>query len=391
MWDRAAEEIVRASMQHVRSLLPDGGEIIVHKNNSDGKGNSYGCHENYLLAREMPFGRMASQITPHFVTRQVFCGAGKVGCELPGRPADHVPYQLSQRADFFEEEIGLETTLKRPIVNTRDEPHADAQKYRRLHVIVGDANMSEVATYLKVGTTAIVLGHDRGRRTRRRMAARQPGRGDPPGEPRPDAAPDDHAARRQPGHRARDPVGSARAGPQVRAVPRSRLRRRRRRHRRARQVGDGARRPRSATRPRSPTGSTGWPSSVSSTGYAARHDIEPGSPKLKAIDLQYHDLRVDRCLALRAGLDTMVEPGRGRRRDDRSRRRRHRAYFRGRCLQKFPDDVVAANWDSLVFDIGRDPLRRVPMMEPLRGTADHVGTLIDQSETARELLDRLGQ
>jgi Pup amidohydrolase len=87
----------------------------------------------------------------------VFCGAGKVGCEQPGREPGDVPYQLSQRADFFEEEVGLETTLKRPIVNTRDEPHCDPQKYRRLHVIVGDANMSEVATYLKVGTTAIVL------------------------------------------------------------------------------------------------------------------------------------------------------------------------------------------------------------------------------------------
>ena len=84
-------------------------------------------------------------------------GAGKVGCELPGMSADDVPYQISQRADFFEEEVGLETTLKRPIVNTRDEPHCDASKYRRLHVIVGDANMSEVATYLKVGATAIVL------------------------------------------------------------------------------------------------------------------------------------------------------------------------------------------------------------------------------------------
>ena len=157
VWDRAAEEIVRRSMHEARSLLPDGAEIIVHKNNSDGKGNSYGCHENYLLERALPFGRLTSQITPHFVTRQIFCGAGKVGCELPGRPHDDIPYQISQRADFFEEEIGLETTLKRPIVNTRDEPHADPQKYRRLHVIVGDANMSEVATYLKVGTSAIVL------------------------------------------------------------------------------------------------------------------------------------------------------------------------------------------------------------------------------------------
>ena len=118
--------------------------------------------------------------------------------------------------------------------------------------------------------------------------------------------------------------------------------------------------------------------------------IEPGSPKLKAIDLQYHDLRADRCLALRAGLDTIVDP------DDATAAMTNpptttRAYFRGRCLAKYPNDVVAANWDSLVFDVGRDPLRRVPMMEPLRGTAEHVATLIDTSDTARELLERLGQ
>src|SRR3954464_1887950 len=160
-WDRAAEEIIRRSMVHASAKLSASSsgpaEVIVHKNNSDGKGNSYGCHENYLLARETPFGRIVAQITPHFVTRQLYCGAGKVGCELPGVPAEQVPYQLSQRADFFEEEVGLETTLKRPIVNTRDEPHADAQTYRRLHVIVGDANLSEIATYLKLGTTALVL------------------------------------------------------------------------------------------------------------------------------------------------------------------------------------------------------------------------------------------
>src|SRR4029079_97606 len=160
-WDRAAEEIIRRSMVHASAKLSattaGPAEVIVHKNNSDGKGNSYGCHENYLLARETPFGRIVSQVTPHFVTRQVVCGAGKVGCELSGVGADDVPFQLSQRADFFEEEVGLETTLKRPIVNTRDEPHAHATKYRRLHVIVGDANMSEISTYLKLGTTALVL------------------------------------------------------------------------------------------------------------------------------------------------------------------------------------------------------------------------------------------
>ncbi len=389
VWDRAAEEIVRASMEHVRPMLPDGGEIIVHKNNSDGKGNSYGCHENYLLARETPFGRMAAQITPHFVTRQVFCGAGKVGCELTGRPADHVPYQLSQRADFFEEEIGLETTLKRPIVNTRDEPHADAQKYRRLHVIVGDANMSEVATYLKVGTTAIVLAMIED-----------------------DELGDDWllgnpvAAIRQVSH---DPTlrqtvmlrdGSRATALEIQWGLLERARKYEQSHG-LDCVGEGIGHDVLARWEMVLTGLESDPASVANwvdwvakqrlvDGYASRHGIEPGSSKLKAIDLQYHDLRVERCLALRAGLDTMVGP------DEVADAMTEpptttRAYFRGRCLQKYPADVVAANWDSLVFDIGRDPLRRVPMMEPLRGTAEHVGTLIDDSETARELLDRLGQ
>ena len=91
----------------------------------------------------MPFGRIVGHITPHFVTRQIFCGAGKVGCEA-GLGPDEVPFQMTS-GPSFEEEVGLETTLKRPIVNARDEPHADARKYRRLHVIIGDANLSEVA------------------------------------------------------------------------------------------------------------------------------------------------------------------------------------------------------------------------------------------------------
>src|SRR5699024_8280332 len=104
----------------------------------------------------VPFAAVAGAVTPHLVTRQIFTGSGKVGVEARSIGLD-VPYQLSQRADFFEAEIGLETTIKRPIVNTRDEPHADPRRYRRLHVITGDANCSETATFLKVGTTAIVL------------------------------------------------------------------------------------------------------------------------------------------------------------------------------------------------------------------------------------------
>src|SRR5437763_10087103 len=109
------------------------------------------------MIRAVPFARVVQYVVPHFVSRQIYTGAGKVGTEASAGGSADVAFQLSQRADFFEEEVGLETTLKRPIVNTRDEPHADAQKYRRLHVIVGDANMAEVATYLKVGVTALVL------------------------------------------------------------------------------------------------------------------------------------------------------------------------------------------------------------------------------------------
>lgn len=153
--DRAGERVLAASMLAAQRALPPGEAVVVYKNNSDGKGNTYGCHENYLVERAVPFARIVRDLTAHLVTRQIYTGAGKVGCEMPGhRPA---AFELSQRADFFEAEVGLETTLKRPIINTRDEPHANAERYRRLHVITGDANLAEVATFLKAGVTAIVL------------------------------------------------------------------------------------------------------------------------------------------------------------------------------------------------------------------------------------------
>ncbi len=387
-WDRAADEIVRASMVYARDVLDPGAELVVYKNNSDGKGNSYGCHENYLLSRTTPFGRIAAQITPHFVTRQVFCGAGKVGCEQSNREPSDVAYQLSQRADFFEEEVGLETTLKRPIVNTRDEPHCDPQKYRRLHVIVGDANMSEVATYLKVGTTAIVLS----------MMEE-----DELGEDWLIAAP--VAAIRQVSH---DPTlrrtillrdGRRMTALEIQWGMLERARKYEQTHGLA-SVGEevgadvlGRWEQVLGGLERDPSEVAHWVDWVAKRrlvdGIAERHGLEPASAKLKAIDLQYHDMRPDRCLALRAGLDTIVDPAAATEAMTEPPTTT-RAYFRGKCLQKYAADVVAANWDSLVFDVGRDPLRRVPMMEPLRGTAEHVANVIEQSDTAAELVDRLG-
>src|SRR5271170_8015509 len=157
VYDKAGEEVLRRAMVAAALRIPDQPAPIVYKNNSDGKGNSYGCHENYMMDRTVPFARVIDGVVPHFVSRTLFTGSGKVGVETPALDAESVHYQISQRAEFFEEIVGLETTLKRPIVNTRDEPHADPKRFRRLHVIVGDANMSEIATFLKVGTTAIVL------------------------------------------------------------------------------------------------------------------------------------------------------------------------------------------------------------------------------------------
>jgi proteasome accessory factor A len=128
--------------------------VNLYKNNTDNKGASYGTHENYLMRRETPFSEIVAHLTSFLVSRQVITGAGRVG---RGQDGTGVGFQVSQRADFFEVEVGLETTLKRPIINTRDEPHASADRYRRLHVIIGDANLCEVATLLKLGTTSLVL------------------------------------------------------------------------------------------------------------------------------------------------------------------------------------------------------------------------------------------
>src|SRR6266566_2559220 len=152
-WDKAGERVMAEAAARA-AMMPGGAAIQLYKNNTDNKGASYGCHENYLMRRATPFADIVRHLTPFFVSRQVICGAGRIGIGADGRGEG---FQISQRADFFEVEVGLETTLKRPIINTRDEPHADPEKYRRLHVIIGDGNLCEVATFLKVGTTALVL------------------------------------------------------------------------------------------------------------------------------------------------------------------------------------------------------------------------------------------
>jgi proteasome accessory factor A len=388
LYDRAAELILIESMRAAHDVLPPGQEIVIYKDNSDRKGNAYGCHENYLLDRNLPFGQIITTATSHFVTRQVFTGSGKVGSELPGVGRSEVPFQLTQRAEHFEEEVGLETTLKRPIVNTRDEPHADSQKYRRLHVIVGDANLSQVATFLKVGTTAIVFAMLEDGALERPL---------PIDEPVPSMHHVSHDVSLSKPISVAD--GKMMTAIEVQWELLAQAKEWADRHgleavgedcgklvlERWEEVLSGLERD-----PGSLAQQVDWVAKQRILeGFMARHDCGWEDHRLRALDLMYHDLRPGKSLAAKAGLERLV--------DDAAAAiavseppTDTRAYFRGKCLQKFADSVVAANWDSIVFDVGDDPLRRVPMLEPARGTVDHVGTILEESKTVSELLDRLG-
>lgn len=388
--DKAGERILARSMQAARHLVEPDQELLVHKNNTDGKGNSYGTHENYLVDRAVPFSVLVTHLLPWFVTRQVFTGAGKLGSE---NGAAAVDFQISQRADFFEEEVGLETTLKRPIVNTRDEPHADPQKYRRLHVIAGDANLCEVATFLKVGTTAIVLAMVEDDFLDRKLSIVGPV----------------HAMRTV----SHDP--SCRAtielvdGGSITAVELQweflRLARKYAdetglEHCGGETIGYDVLDRWEATLsalerdPFTLNGRLDWVTKLALLeAYRDRDGLAWDDPKLSLLDLQYHDVRPDRSLyerLVRAGtierildesevITAMTEPPEST-----------RAYFRGRCLSRWPDSVVAANWDSIILDVGSDPLRRIPMMEPLKGTRAHVERLFNECATPAELVARLG-
>ena len=200
--DKAGERIVEDLLhQAEKRLREDGisGNILLFKNNTDSAGNSYGCHENYLVSRDVSFQRLAEALIPFFVTRQIFAGAGKV---LQTPRGFH--YCLSQRAQHICQEISGATTSSRSIINTRDEPHADAERYRRLHVIVGDSNMSEVATYLKIGTTALVLDMIEDGFFDRDYSLQSPGAGDPRHLARSDVARGDQAEGRPLDHGAPD-------------------------------------------------------------------------------------------------------------------------------------------------------------------------------------------
>ena len=391
LYDCAGDAILGQSMAAANAILPDGQNIVIYKNNSDGKGNSYGCHENYLMDRRVPFSTIASEVMPHFITRQIYCGAGKVGYEVPWeQDADDTAaqgFQLTSRADFIEEQIGLETTIKRPIINTRDEPHSDYQRFRRLHVIVGDANMSQVATLLKLGATALVLAMIEDEFMPFELEFENP-----VGALR--AISSDLTLRQ--------PVRLA-DGQQVTALDIQWEF-----YERARKFSElggleclgetcgelvlerwEAALNGLETDPHSQAGVVDWVAKYRLIdGYRQRENLPWDSPRLKALDLQYHDLRPDKGLAQRLGLERLFAP------EEINHAVDHppadtRAYFRGRCLEKFGRQILAANWDSVVFDVGDEYPRRVSLQNPHQGTEAETAQLFADSATLEDLLEAM--
>ena len=330
------------------------------------------------------------------MTRQVFTGAGRVG-HRAGEP--DVGFQISQRADFFEAEVGLETTLNRPIINTRDEPHADAAKHRRLHVITGDANLSETSTWLKVGTAAWVLRVVEAGTLGTDLRLAAPVGGDARGQPRPVLPGTARAGRRAPDDGGRDPArlpgplpGAAHLARRPTTCPAS-----------GRAEAEALFAAWQETLDQLATDVTlladrlDWVAKLAlMESYRARDGLGWDAPKLAAIDLQYAD--VDPGRSLYAALAAQgPDPAPGHRRGDRARpderrRRDTRAYFRGRVMELFGPSVVAASWDSVIFDLpDRPALQRVPLLDPLRGTAEQVGAMLDACDDVSDLFAALGR
>jgi proteasome accessory factor A len=382
-WDKAGEQVM-LDAQRRAAALPGGQPILLYKNNTDGKGASYGAHENYLMRRSTPFADIVKHLTPFFVSRQVVCGAGRVGIGQDGR--DH-GYQISQRADFFEVEVGLETTLKRPIINTRDEPHADPDKYRRLHVIIGDANLAEISTYLKVGTTALVLAM-----IEDRFISVDLGVDGPVSALR--AVSHDPTLRQTLTLHDGRTLTAVQLQMEYLDLARKYVEDRYGADADAQTLDVLARWESVLDRlerdPMSLASELDWVAKLKLLEqYRQRDGLAWDDPKLQLIDIQYSDIRPEKGLYHRLVQGGRIERLLG---DDTVERAMHepptdtRAYFRGRCLEKFPDAVAAASWDSVILDLaGRESLQRLPTIDPLRGSQAHVGELLDRCDTAEEL------
>jgi len=382
-YEKIGERLLEMSLEATRSMKRGAIGLSAYKNNSDGKGNSYGYHENYLVARHVPFQKIVAQMTPFLVTRQIFAGSGKVGSENRGGAAD---YQISQRADFFESLVDLNTMVKRPIINTRDEPHADGVRYRRLHVIVGDSNMSEVSTYLKVGTAALVLEMLEAGCELKRLSLKDPLRSI-------------KAISRDLTLKKTIPLANGRAWRAV-EIQRAYLEQAEAyfENRKDAATKDLLCRWRSvldrlSEDPMQLSREIDW---VIKKGliesYMRRKGCDWRDPRVSMMDLQYHNVVqkkglffslerggfVERLVSPEMLAHALENPPKGT-----------RAYFRGTCLKKFSKEIYAASWSSVLFNARGGSIKKVPLMDPWKGGESAVGRLLDEAHSASELLERM--
>ena len=383
-YDRAGELVMRRAAAALADRAE--GPTQLYKNNTDGRGASYGTHENYLLRRDVPWARVVAGMTPFFVARQIITGSGRVGI---GAESERAGFQLTQRADFFEAEVGLETTLKRPIINTRDEPHADHTKYRRLHVIVGDANHADVANLLKTGMTSLVLGALEDEALphivleRPVASMRAVSRDVSLTEALPlvgggsMTALDVLEAYRDATHswwqrRDDDPVPE-----QTREVFEHWGR-----------VVDALR-----TAPSSLVKDLDWVAKQSvMEGFLARHGTDWADPRLRALDIQWSDARADKGV-----FHTLERAGRFTRlfTDEEIAEAvvapppDTRAWLRGKSIEAFGSDVASASWDGIVYRTAQpSSYTRVRLPEPYAAGAEATAGWFDAD--VAHLIERVG-
>ena len=380
-YEKAGELILDLSRMAAEELLPDNQEIIIYKNNTDYKGHSYGSHENYLMSRNVPFQDIVNGLTPFFVTRQIITGSGKVGAE---NGTDEVDFQISQRADFFETEVGLSTMVARPIINTRDEPHADEKLYRRLHVIVGDSNMSEYTIYLKVGITSIVL-----QLIEKGVVGEQFKLSDPVSDiKRVSRDPSCKCQLALEDGRTWTPIEMQRAyldlaDKHLSDVDLSLI---------GKDVMDKW--AFVLDRLESDVMSLDWHldwviKKSLIDAYIRRHGFSWSDPRIRMLDLQYHDIRPNKGLYAR-----LLKNGRIKRLLNQEEIIHAitnppvdtRAYFRGMCLQKYPAEIHSASWNSMIFCLDGSSLDKILMDRPHFGTQEIVGELL-RNCTAAELVE----
>jgi proteasome accessory factor A len=400
--DKAGELILQESIQAVSGIHPDM-RIHLYKNNTDHKGHSYGCHENYMMeaaAHERWFVKrpqLTEQVLiPFLVTRQVIAGAGKVGSE--GRYAADARYQVSQRADFMENLYGLETTFARPIINTRAEHHADAERFRRLHLIAGDANMCEVAGLVKLGSTQILLQMMEDHYFTEDLSLSDPlkaVRDISMAFDAPVALKDGRtmtAAQIQ--RRFQESAAAYCQKDSDARVPDSQLI-----LTHWGQILDGLEQLRLSpdfTILDDPEGlihKLDWLLKLwlLNRYRKGRDDCGWDHPMLQVLDLQYHRVDNPEGMFNRLQKDGVAE--RVTTDDEIHHFVRHapedtRAYFRGRCIEKYPKEIMLLSWEVVAFDHG--PIHRmIPLLNPLQGTREQFEGLFADAATSRELISRL--